>query len=121
MSNFVLAAALAVPLWLAGAASPAHAQNSVANPVGAVELQANPVGAGANAAVPPVPATADSPVPAAMPADPTYHGGPYTGALTPPPVSVMHKTYPPCTGRLRDNCINPGQAMRKTRTSSPTH
>ena len=73
-----------------------------------VQIQANPVGPGTPSLTPPNPATANSPVPPAMPADPNYHAGPYMGALTPPPAEAMDKPYPPCTKRLQDSCTNPG-------------
>jgi hypothetical protein len=55
-----------------------------------------------------------------MPADPAYHGGPYTGALTPPPAAAMDKTYPPCSATLHDNCINRNQAGKRMRHGTMT-
>lgn len=101
---------VAVPLALAAMALPALGQTQDhAAPI-AVETQANPRGPGPEAPIPPDPATADSRVAPAMPADPGYHAGPYTGALTPPPATAMGKAYPLCTATLRDACINPDQA-----------
>ena len=54
------------------------------------------------------PATADTPVAPAAPADPSYQAGPYKGALTAPPADAMNKTYPVCTRKLQDNCRNRG-------------
>jgi hypothetical protein len=76
-------------------------------PATVVETQANPRGPGAVSFIPPDPATADSTVGPAMPADPNYHAGPYTGALTPPPAAAMGHRYPPCTAKLHDACTNP--------------
>lgn len=58
----------------------------------------------------PNPRTANDPVPPAMPADPTYRGSPYKGALTPPPPEAFNKTYPVCGGAIQDSCINPSAA-----------
>ncbi len=71
--------------------------------------QANPPGMGMPTAGVPNPATAAQPVPPAMPADSSYQGGPYKGALTPAPADAMNKTYPVCTRKLQDNCQNPGE------------
>lgn len=72
-------------------------------------VQANPVGSSdMPAATPPNPPMADSPVPPAQPADPSYQAGPYKGALTPPPPQAMNKVYPVCTRKLQDSCRNPG-------------
>jgi hypothetical protein len=121
MPNFVLVLALAAPLWLAGSASPARGQNTAPVRPVVVETQANPVGAGADRFIPPGgPVTADSPVAAAMPADPAYHGGVYTGALTVPPRGAMHKAYPPCTALLRDGCINSGRPSHRARKTAAT-
>ena len=68
----------------------------------------NPRGEGPTSAVPPNPATADSSVAPAMPADPSYNAGPYKGALTAPPAEAMNKTYPVCTRKIQDSCRNPG-------------
>ncbi|MFM5930225.1 MAG: hypothetical protein ACKOPQ_04895 [Novosphingobium sp.] len=75
-----------------------------ATPVG----QANPPGEGVPTAGVPDPQAAAQSVPPAMPADPSYQGGPYKGALTPPPETAMNKTYPVCTRKLQDSCRNPG-------------
>lgn len=70
--------------------------------------QANPPGIGTPTTGAPDPQVAAQPVPPAMPADPSYQGGPYKGALTPPPATAMNKTYPVCTRKLQDSCRNPG-------------
>lgn len=57
---------------------------------------------------PPDPATADTPVPPAMPADPSYQANPYKGAMTAPPAEAMNKTYPLCSRTVQDNCRNRG-------------
>jgi hypothetical protein len=74
-----------------------------------VQVQANPPGDRPASDTPPNPDTASAPVPAAMPADPNYHAGPYVGALAPPPAEALNKTYPVCTRKLQDNCQNPGE------------
>lgn len=61
----------------------------------------------------PNPQTANDPVPPAMPADSSYRGAPYKGALTPPPPEAMNKTYPVCGGKIQDSCINPSAAREK--------
>lgn len=71
-------------------------------------IQANPTGPGIPTATPPNPATAAEPVAPARPADPSYHAGPYKGALTPPPAAAMNKVYPVCTKKIQDSCRNPG-------------
>ncbi|AZI34805.1 hypothetical protein NT2_02_04090 [Caenibius tardaugens NBRC 16725] len=73
-----------------------------------VQEQANPQGTGAPTEGVPDPATAQDPVPPAMPADPGYHAGPYKGALTPPPAEAMSKDYPVCTKKVQDSCRNRG-------------
>jgi len=113
MRNLVLA--LIVPFGLVGIAAPVAAQRADQPQPVAVQTQANPTGAGGYSFIPPEPASADSAVPAAMPADPAYHGGPYTGALTTPPPAAMNKTYPLCTGTMRDACVNPDQAVDPAR------
>lgn len=92
----------ALPLLLMGSAlsGAAHAQ-------GTVQVQANPRGdepVAASAA----PTTADDPVPATQPSDPSYHAGPYAGALSAPPADAMNKSYPVCSARVQDGCRNPG-------------
>jgi hypothetical protein len=72
------------------------------------QIQANPRGEGPATDTAPDPATADTPVAPAMPADPSYQAGPYKGALTAPPADAMNKTYPVCTRKLQDNCRNRG-------------
>lgn len=61
----------------------------------AEQVQADP-GDGTPTMTPPDPATADTRVPPAMPADPSYQAGPYKGAMTAPPAEAMNKTYPLC-------------------------
>lgn len=69
-------------------------------------VQANPRGSTAPAVAAPDPQTAGSPVAPAMPQDPSYHAGPYVGALTPPPPEALNKHYPICHGSVQDNCRN---------------
>ena len=92
----------ALPLLLMGSAlsGAAHAQ-------GTVQVQANPRGDEPVAASAD-PAAANDPVPATQPSDPGYHAGPYAGALSPPPADAMNKTYPVCSARVHDSCLNPG-------------
>ena len=71
--------------------------------------------------MPPNPATADSSVPPAMPADPSYNAGPYKGALTQPPADAMNKSYPVCTRKLQDNCQNPGEGGAPGRSRALDH
>lgn len=80
--------------------------------------QANPPGLGMPTTGVPAPQTAGQPVPPAMPADPSYQGGAYKGALTPPPASAMNKAYPVCTRKLQDNCQNPGEGGAPGRNRS---
>ena len=68
--------------------------------------QANPPGQGMPTDTVPEPKTAGEPVPPAMPADESYQGGPYKGALTPPPPA--EKDYPVCSRTVQDGCRNPG-------------
>lgn len=68
--------------------------------------QANPPGEGMPTNTVPVQDSAEEAVPPAMPADESYEGGPYKGALTPPP--IINKEYPVCTKTLKDSCRNPG-------------
>ena len=70
--------------------------------------QANPPGKGMPTKGVPAPQTASQDVPPAMPADESYQGGPYKGALTPPPASAMNKDYPVCSKDIQDSCRNPG-------------
>jgi hypothetical protein len=70
--------------------------------------QANPPGQGMPTTGVPDPRAAGQAAPPAMPADPSYQGGPYKGALTPPPATAMDKEYPRCTKTVTDNCRNPG-------------
>ena len=71
--------------------------------------QANPPGKGVPTTGVPAPQNASQAARPAMPADPSYQGGPYKGALTPPPASAMNKEYPVCTAKMQDNCQNPGE------------
>ncbi|WP_395327169.1 hypothetical protein WBP06_10265 [Novosphingobium sp. BL-8H] len=70
--------------------------------------QANPPGEGMPTTGVPDPKMAAQSVPPAMPADENYQGGPYKGALTPPPATAMNKTYPKCSKTVTDNCRNRG-------------
>jgi hypothetical protein len=70
--------------------------------------QANPPGLGTPTNGVPAPQTAEQSVPPAMPADPGYQGGPYKGALTPPPATAMNKDYPVCSRGQQDECRNRG-------------
>jgi hypothetical protein len=115
MRTVILVVGVVAPLSLAVLAMPVMAQTANQPRPAAIQTQANPTGNGGYAFIPPDPATADSPVPAAMPADPAYHGGPYTGALTPPPAAAMDKTYPRCSATLHDNCTNRDQAGKRMR------
>lgn len=72
------------------------------------QTQANPQGPGTPTSGVPAPQAAEQAVPPAMPADPGYAGGPYKGALTPPPASAMNKDYPVCSKTVQDSCRNPG-------------
>lgn len=68
--------------------------------------QANPPGEGMPTTGVPNPSAAAQSVPPAMPADATYQGGPYKGALTPAPADAMDKTYPVCSASVQDSCVN---------------
>jgi hypothetical protein len=70
--------------------------------------QANPPGAGVPTTGVPDPQMAEQSVRPAMPADPSYQGGPYKGALTPPPATAMGKEYPICSKTVTDSCRNRG-------------
>ncbi len=102
-----------VPLLIAAAAAPIAA-TSFANAIGpSIVASAGPPpadtttrGAEPQAQVAPDPQTADAPTAPAMPADPNYHGQPYTGALTPPPADAMNKSYPVCSTAVQDSCRN---------------
>ena len=94
----------AVPATPARPATPAVP----ADPVHPHVIQGNPVGEGTPSMVPPNPRSASAPVPPSMPADPGYRGGPYKGALTPPPPEAFNKVYPVCTRKIQDSCRNPG-------------
>ncbi|WP_353227843.1 hypothetical protein [Novosphingobium sp.] len=89
---------LAAPAWAAGQSAP-------------MQFGTNRPAPGVWTLIPPYPDTASSPVAAAMPADPDYHGRPYVGALTAPPLTAIDKDYPVCTATLRDGCINPAQIV----------
>ncbi|WP_404482013.1 hypothetical protein [Novosphingobium sp. BL-52-GroH] len=69
--------------------------------------QANPPGEGMPTAGVPDPQAAAQAARPAMPADENYQGGPYKGALTPPPATAMDKKYPKCSKTVTDSCINP--------------
>lgn len=87
-----------------------------------IQTQANPRGEGPASPTPPNPATADTPAPPAMPADPQYRGGPYAGALTPPPTEAIGKVYPLCSRTITDSCQNPSEAgLRATRHRGARH
>lgn len=83
-------------------------KGQAASTANTVQKQANPPGGGTPTSGPTDPHTASEPVPPAMPADQSYHAGPYKGALTPPPATEINKTYPVCTRKIQDNCRNPG-------------
>jgi hypothetical protein len=100
----------AAAISLGGSATSHVAQAAAQEQPPVIQTQANPPGAGIPTETPPNPPTADAPVPPAMPADPSYNAGPYKGALTPAPAEAMGKSYPLCTSRLQDSCINPGEA-----------
>lgn len=70
--------------------------------------QANPPGPGVPTAGVPDPKSANQAARPAMPADENYQGGPYKGALTPPPATAMDKDYPRCSKTVTDNCRNRG-------------
>jgi hypothetical protein len=112
----IMFASLAV-IALCGAASPLAAQ--VQPPV--VQTQANPPGPGIPSEMPPNPTTADTPVPPAMPADPSYQAGPYKGALTPAPAEAYGKSYPLCTRQLQDGCVNPSESEIRPAVVAPRH
>jgi hypothetical protein len=78
--------------------------------------QANPPGMGMPTTGVPNPQAAAQAVPPAMPADPSYQGGPYKGALTPPPADAMAKSYPICTSKVQDSCQNPGEGGARGRS-----
>lgn len=103
---------LIVPLLVAAAAAPIAA-TSFANAIGPsimASMGQPPTDASGtqSRADPqaPDPQTANSPTAPAMPADPSYHGQPYVGALTPPPSEAMNKSYPVCSAQMQDNCRN---------------
>ena len=70
--------------------------------------QANPPGTGMPTTGVPDPQMASQSARPAMPADESYEGGPYKGALTPPPATAMNKDYPVCSRTVKDSCRNPG-------------
>ncbi|MBB4856892.1 hypothetical protein HNO88_000189 [Novosphingobium chloroacetimidivorans] len=70
--------------------------------------QANPPGQGIPTAGVPNPQSANQAAQPAMPADQGYQGGPYKGALTPPPADAMSKSYPVCSRTVTDGCRNRG-------------
>ncbi len=101
--QFLAAIALAIPFGFPAAwAQPADPD--------VVQSQANPPGDRPVSDVPPNPATAGSQVPAAMPADTSYRGGPNPGALTSPPAEAFNKQYPLCSATIQDSCVNPREA-----------
>lgn len=77
--------------------------------------QANPPGMGTPTNGVPNPNVANQAVQPAMPADESYQGGPYKGALTPPPADSMSKEYPVCSKTVTDGCINPADARKNKR------
>ena len=96
-------------LWLSAFSSPPEEVTvTLAEPAAAqpVMVQANPRGSEAPSVVVPNPQSADTPVAPALPADPAYQGGPYKGALTPPPPQAFNKVYPVCSKTVRDSCVN---------------
>lgn len=118
MRNLILAGVAIIALG----GTTVFAQTAAGQPDSTIQTQANPVGPGTPSPTPPDPATANSPVPPAMPADPNYHAGPYMGALTPPPAQATDKVYPLCTSELQDSCVNPSQAAPAKRLHShPKH
>ena len=117
MRNIMFASAIT----LCGAASSFSAQAAAQQQPPAVQTQANPPGAGIPSAIPPNPSTADTPVPPAMPADPGYQAGPYKGALTSAPTEAMGKTYPVCTSKLQDSCVNRSEAGIQPAAATPRH
>ena len=119
MRNLALFATATIALC--APASPISAQPVDQSQRPAVQVQANPRGFGMESPTPPNPSTAGSPVPPAMPADPSYNAGPYKGALTPPPSSALNRSYPPCTGNLQDACINPGEGGAGQGLATPMH
>ena len=70
--------------------------------------QANPPGQGVPTAGVPNPQSANQAAQPAMPSDQSYQGGPYKGALTPPPADATDNTYPVCSRSVTDNCRNRG-------------
>jgi hypothetical protein len=99
-----------LPLLLAGIAVPAAAATTFAYALGPSIVTAAyqppaPDRQGAESQAPD-PQTANSPTPPAMPADPSYHGQPYVGALTAPPAAAMNKSYPVCKAGQHDECRN---------------
>lgn len=70
--------------------------------------QANPPGQGVPTEGVPNPQAANQAAQPAMPADEGYQGGPYKGALTPPPADAMTKDYPVCSKTVTDSCRNRG-------------
>lgn len=106
---------------LCGAALIPAAQAAAQEQPVVVQTQANPPGPGVPSETPPNPPTADTPVPPAMPADPGYNAGPYKGALTPAPSEAMGKSYPLCTSKLQDSCVNPSEAGVRTAPAVRKH
>ncbi len=83
--------------------------------------QANPPGDGMPTTGVPNPSAAAQAVPPAMPADGSYQGGPYKGALTPAPADAMAKTYPVCSASLQDSCVNRSEAGKTAGQAATRH
>lgn len=105
-----------LPLVLAGVAVPVAAATTFANALGPnlfavadepprASTTPDTRGSEPQAQVD-LPANANTPTAPAMPADPTYQGEPYVGALTAPPADAMNKTYPVCSAAVQDACRN---------------
>jgi|GEM_PF-1761317 len=113
---------IVVPIGLAAMAPALAAQDQARIQPAAVMITGNRTARVADWFIPPYPDTANSPAAPAMPADPTYHGPPYAGALTVPPLAKSDQAYPPCTAQLRDACTNtrPGaDQARQPRVKRP--
>ena len=119
MRNLILAGVATISICCS---TPVFAEQSAGQaqpPV--LQTQANPPGAGIPSMTPPDPVTAGSAVQPSMPADTSYRAGPYKGALTPPPPQAMNQAYPVCTSKLRDSCVNPGEAGARSAVAKPSH
>lgn len=104
MNLRLLTTGAVVALW-SGAMASAQVEPAMPPPDDVIIKQANPVGEGVPTTTPPNPQTASEPVQPTMPADASYHAGPYKGALSPPPAEAMHKTYPMCSRTITDSCM----------------